>query len=359
MTSLEPVWTIDIVANLLLVGISAYMLSEVGRIRALRPHVPLWMYLSWQIVALSVFALSHSFAHIIQHVLAAMGYGRAWRFIRPITGAINTLTFVVIGILAFLYRDLEYVSERFGTLAEAKKELEQSMTMLRESSKQMERDAEEIFQKNRELTALYKIAVEIGRSLEMGKVMSATIREVKELVRADFLAVYLLKGDDMTLQVSDGLSETVLKKASLRSAREPWIKRELMEGRMFFAQERMSEKTGRIEAGLKKDGMQAWTAIPLTAKGKVVGALAVGSRNYDGIDQRQINTLMTIGGYVGIVIENAMLYEELRQKVDDLERFSRFSVGREMRILEVKEELKDLAARCRPFLEQKGDAPGK
>ena len=359
MTSLEPIWTIDIVSNLLLVAISAYMLSEVGRIRALRPHAPLWMYLYWQVVALAVFALSHSVAHIVQHVLSEIGKGEIWEYLRPFTGAINTLTFVVIGLLAFLYRDLEYVSERFGTLAEAKKELEQSMMMLRESSRQMEHDAEEIFQKNRELSTLYKIAVEIGRSLEIDKVMSATIREVKDLVRADFLCIYLLKGDNIVIQVSEGLSEAVLEKTSSRSAREPWIKRKLMNGRMFFTQERSSEKSGRIDSGLKGAGMQAWSAIPLMAKGKFVGALAVGSRNYDGIDQRQINTLMTIGRYVGIVIENSMLYGELKQKVEDLERFSKFSVGREMRILEIKEELKNLNARCRPLFEPKENASDK
>ncbi len=359
MTSLEPVWTIDIVSNLLLVAISAYMISEVRRIRALRPHAPIWMYLYWQVVALAVFAISHSVAHIVQHILSEMGWGEIWEYLRPFTGATNTLTFMVIGILAFLYRDLEYVSERFGTLAEAKKELEQSMMMLRESSKQMERDAEEIFQKNRELAALYKIAVEIGRSLELDRVMSATIKEVKDLVWADFLCIYLLKGDNLVMQVSEGLSEAALEKTSVRSAQEPWIKRELLHGRMFFAQERPSDKLGRIDKNLKSEGMQAWAAIPLMAKGKVAGALAVGSRNYDGIDQRRINTLMTIGRYVGIVIENSMLYGELKQKVEDLERFSKFSVGREMRILEIKEELKNLTARCRPLLEQNGDAPDK
>ncbi len=353
MTSLEPIYTIDIVSNLLLVGISVYLLSEVNRIRMLRPHVPLWMYLHWQIVALTVFAFSHSVANIIQHVLTAMGQGGIWVDIRPVTGAINTLTFVVVAILAFLYRDLEYVSDRYGTIAEAKKELEQSMIMLRESSRQMERDAEEIFQKNRELTALYKIATEIGKSLELDRVMSATIREIKDLFQADFLAIYLLKGDSIILQVSEGLPGAVLDKASVRSAQEHWIKREILQGKTFFAQERVSENTGRIDMTLKNEGMQAWTAIPLMAKGKVVGALAVGSRNYDGTNQRQINTLLTIGRYVGIVIENSMLYGELKQKVEDLERFSKFSVGREMRIVEMKEQLKSLAAKCRPFLGQK------
>jgi nitrate/nitrite-specific signal transduction histidine kinase len=346
MTSLRPIWTIDIFSNSLLVAVSIYLLLESRRIRAMRPHVLLWMYLYWQAIALTVFVISHSVAHIVQRVLVFMGYSRTWEDIAPVTGGINTLTFVVVAILTFLYRDLESASERYGTLSETKKELEQSIIMLQESSEKIERDAEEIFQKNRELSALYRIATEIGKSLELDKVMSATIREVKDLVKADFLAAYLVKGDKIVLQVSEGLTGSLLDKAAVRSADEPWVKREILQGRAFFVQESLSEKTGKIDEDFKNGGLQAWAAIPTMAKGKVVGVLSVGSLSFDGIDQRQINTLMTIGNYVGIVIENSMLYEELKQKVDDLERFSRFSVGREMRILEMKEKLRRLMAEC-------------
>ena len=342
MTSLRPIWTIDIISNSVLLAISVYLLVETKRIRAMRPHVLLWMYLYWQTVALTIFVFSHSVAHIVQRVMVLMGYRHTWEDIAPVTGGINTLTFVVVAILTFLYRDLESASERYGTLSETKKELEQSMIMLQESSEKIERDAEEIFQKNRELSALNRIATEIGKSLELDKVMSATIREVKDLVKADFLAVYLLKGDKIVLQVSEGLTGNLLDKAAVRSAAEPWVKREILQGRAFFVQESLSEKTGKIDEDFKKGGLQAWTAVPVMAKGKVVGVLSVGSSSFDGIDQRQINTLTTIGSYVGIVIENSMLYEELKQKVDDLERFSRFSVGREMRILEMKEKLSRL-----------------
>lgn len=344
MTSLRPIWTIDIFSNFLLVAVSIYLVVEARKIRAMRPHVLLWMYLYWQSIALTVLVVSHSVAHIVQHVMVLMGYGHTWEDIAPVTGGINTLTFVVVAILTFLYRDLESASERYGTLSETKKELEQSMIMLHESSDKIERDAEEIFQKNRELSALNRIATEIGKSLELDKVMSAAIREVKDLIKADFLAVYLLKGDKIVLQVSEGLTGNLLDKAAVRSAGEPWVKREILQGRAFFVQESLTENTGKIEEDFKKGGLQAWTAVPIMAKGKVVGALSVGSTSFDGIEQRQINTLTTIGSYVGIVIENSMLYEELKQKVDDLERFSRFSVGREMRILEMKEQLRSLTA---------------
>ncbi len=354
MTSLRPIWAIDIISNSVLVAISIYLLVETRRIKAMRPACPFV-----DIPALAgpgpyyIHLLPFDAAYC-RRAMQFLGLGTTWRVIAPFTGAINTLTFVVVAILTFLYRDLEHASERYGTLSETKKELEQSMIMLRESSEKIERDAEEIFQKNRELSALNRIATEIGKSLELDKVMSATIREVKDLVKADFLAVYLLKGDKIVLQVSEGLTGSLLDKAAVRSADEPWVKREILQGRAFFVQESLAEKTGKIDEDLKKGGLQAWTAVPIMAKGKVVGVLSVGSTSFDGIDQRQINTLTTIGSYVGIVIENSMLYEELKQKVDDLERFSRFSVGREMRILEMKEQLRSLTAN-RPDVSSKPD----
>jgi hypothetical protein len=267
MTSLRPIWTIDIISNSLLVAVSVYLLVETRRIRAMRPHVLLWIYLYWQAVALTVFVVSHSVAHILQRAMVLMGYRHTWEDIAPFTGGINTLAFVVVAILTFLYRDLESASERYGTLSETKKELEQSMIMLQESSEKIERDAEEIFQRNRELSALNRIATEIGKSLELDKVMSATIREVKDLVKADFLAIYLVKGDKIVLQVSEGLTGSLLDKAAVRSAGEPWVKREVLQGRAFFVQEGLSEKTGKIDEDFKKGGLQAWTAVPVMAKG--------------------------------------------------------------------------------------------
>lgn len=342
MMSLVPIWVMDFVSNLLLVGISVYLILTAKGLIRLRPHTPLWMYLHWQVLALAVFALSHSIGHIVQRSLIVAGRSGVWDAISPYTGAINSLTFVVVAVLSFLYRDVEAATERYGSLREAKKELEQYLAKLKESSAQMERDAEEILRKNKEISALYKVAMAISKSLEMDKVLSGIIKEVKEFLGVNFLGIYLVEGDKISLKVSDGLSETFGARAAVRSLEEPWLRREVMAGRPFFVRERLDEHSGKIDPEMKAEGMQAWAAVPLLAKGKVVGVLTVGSSGYDGIDIRQIDTLSTIGGYVGVVIENSMLYEELKQKVEDLERFRKFSVGREMRIIELKDKLKEM-----------------
>ncbi len=113
--------------------------------------------------------------------------------------------------------------------------------MLQESSEQMEKDAREILSKNRELSVLNRIAMSISKSLEMDKVLSAVIKQVKDFLDVHYLGIYLIEKDLLVLKLSEGLSDTFLKKASTRSLDEPWLKREVLVGKPFFARERLEE----------------------------------------------------------------------------------------------------------------------
>ncbi len=340
--SLMPIWVIDFISGILLLVLAVYLLHEVKKIRRMRPGVPIWMYLHWQVMALSIFAFSHATGHILLRVFTFMGRGDAFKDIAPLTGGVNSLTFVIVGILFFLYKDIEGASVRFGTLNEARRELEVSLRKLQETSVQREKDAQEIFVKNRELTTLNRIAIAVGKSLDLDKVLSGIIGEVKNLFEVDFLGIYLIEDKRLALKMSEGLSDSFKQKAATRKPEEPWFSRAVGSREPFFAQERTGEKAGRIDPEIKAEGVQAWAAVPLVSKGEVTGALTVGSSRYDGIDTRKLDTLVTIGGYAGVVIENSVLYEQLKQKVADMERFSRLSVGREMRIIELKERIRSL-----------------
>jgi putative methionine-R-sulfoxide reductase with GAF domain len=342
MMSLTPIWTIEIAGNVALLLISVSLLYNISRIMKLRPGTPLWQYLQWQVYALSVFALSHSTAHILRRVLLGMDRPEVWNAISPYTGGINSVAFVVVGILSFLYKDIESAMERMGSLQEAKSELEFSISMLKESSLQMEKDASEILRKNKELAALNKIALSVSRSLELDKVLASIVTVVREFLGADFMGIYMVDGGEVELKVWEGMSDEFREKVEVLDPEEPWLKRLVLAGKPLFRKEDAEEQAGRIDAGIKAEGIRAWAAIPLIAKDRVLGLLTVGSTRYEGLEQEQMDTLVTIGSYAGVVVESSMLYEELRQKVNDLERFRKLSVGREMRIVELKERLKGL-----------------
>lgn len=59
-------------------------------------------------------------------------------------------------------------------------------------------------------------------------------------------------------------------------------------------------------------------ALPLSAKGQIVGALDVQSNNPNAFSQEDIRALTTLAGQIAIAIDNANLYEEIERRAADV-----------------------------------------
>ena len=149
--SLVPIWVMDFISNLLIMGLSLYCVRMTSRISKIRPNVSLWVFLHWQVVALCVFAFSHAIGHILKRMLVLGGYREAWEIISPFTGGINSMTFVMVGVMTFLYKDMKMASEKYQELDEAKAALQVSADKLQESYGRLEEDAAVIAKQNAEL----------------------------------------------------------------------------------------------------------------------------------------------------------------------------------------------------------------
>ncbi len=98
-----PVWLIDVGGALVLIILSMFCVHYASRLRRRDPHNIVWAYLLWVSLALSLFAVSRSVGHIVKQVLILLDRREYWEVLRPYSGAINSLAFMVVGGLTLFF----------------------------------------------------------------------------------------------------------------------------------------------------------------------------------------------------------------------------------------------------------------
>ena len=98
-----PIWLVDMVGSFMMIVLSLLSLRLVFRLRRRDRDNIIWTYLWWICVALSCFALSRSGGHIVKNFLLMAGQQTTWAAIRPFSGAINTVMFIVVGSVTLFF----------------------------------------------------------------------------------------------------------------------------------------------------------------------------------------------------------------------------------------------------------------
>ncbi len=98
-----PLWFVDVCGAMLMIVFAFACLRLALRLKRSDAQNVLWTYLFWVCVALTVFSVSRSAGHIVRQLLVMSEKGRIWAAIRPYSGAINTITFIVVGSVTLFF----------------------------------------------------------------------------------------------------------------------------------------------------------------------------------------------------------------------------------------------------------------
>ena len=107
-----PIWVVDSVGSFLMIIFSFLCLRLVNRLRRQDPNNVIWTYLLWVCYGLALFAISRSFGHILKRALLIFGQSAAWQTIQPYSGAINTLTFVLVASITLFFERIWIVYQQ-------------------------------------------------------------------------------------------------------------------------------------------------------------------------------------------------------------------------------------------------------
>jgi signal transduction histidine kinase len=112
--SILPIWLVDLLGALGMIAFAALCLHLALDISRRHPEHPLASYLLWLCGAIFAFSLSRSGGHIVRHLLYFAGQGQSWQRIEPISGSINSITFVVIASVTLFFHRMQSLMSRMA-----------------------------------------------------------------------------------------------------------------------------------------------------------------------------------------------------------------------------------------------------
>ncbi|HTK95810.1 MAG TPA: ATP-binding protein, partial [Terriglobales bacterium] len=153
------------------------------------------------------------------------------------------------------------------------------------------------------------------------KMLSMVIDRLSRTLLVDRLAVFLEEGDRFFMARSFGVGNVGdLDLGFLGSHPE-----EFATGHLFFDNARMvPRETASQQATIAKLDLNYY--IPCTIQNRVIAVLGLGkTMEGDFLSSEDVELLETLAGYIGIALQNAVLYASLEQKAAEYERLKEFN----------------------------------
>jgi PAS domain S-box-containing protein len=174
----------------------------------------------------------------------------------------------------------------------------------------------ELLRSTRELSALLAVAKTATQSLDTEKVLNDTLDKSLEILGSKVGYIRILNPEtrDLMVRAARGLSSpeflsTIVPLDSdhrsigkiVFETREPYISSNL-------------RKEHRFRHGfMRKEGVVSAAFVPIMSKNRFMGMMMVGSARYHKFSKYEIDLLVAFGSQLGAALENAHLYEEVRE----------------------------------------------
>jgi PAS domain S-box-containing protein len=168
-----------------------------------------------------------------------------------------------------------------------------------------------------ELTLLNDVAL-ASTQLDPVLLLDNALRRVCETFEADVAAAYLREGDRLSLVRGVGISEETARR---------WAKISVGEALPGLAVQRLAPVQGTLAdfdpasaAVAASESLHSAVAVPLLAKGRAsVGAVVFGRRTPRATSEGELTLLSAVGVQLGVAVENARLFADVRRRLSDLE----------------------------------------
>ena len=195
-----------------------------------------------------------------------------------------------------------------------------AVVVFRDITRRKQAEAE-IAQRSANLAAQNAVAATLSRSLELDTILSAALDVVLSVVDMDVGLVFLWDPDAEGLVLQNRGGQ--LSQDEAQGSEREWnccvaISTEAMTELRAVVHAASGYPGGHPKSNIVREGLEMLVSAPLVYKGKAVGALTLGSRRQDPVQQPELELLTAMGQQIGMAIENARLYRAAERSAEEL-----------------------------------------
>ncbi len=175
----------------------------------------------------------------------------------------------------------------------------------------------ELVQKTDELEFLNILTQKICSNLSMDQVIRMSLEGIGQAIRPDLALIFLKQGEALILQdcyVSD--EEVRHKEGTMHKIGHCLCGISVAEGVPVFSLD-IHKDVRCVFDDCKKAGIVSFAALPLIQGDHILGVLGVASKTERHFEHQEAY-LKTLANEIGIGLQNAMLYEDIKQHRDEL-----------------------------------------
>jgi GAF domain-containing protein/two-component sensor histidine kinase len=163
-----------------------------------------------------------------------------------------------------------------------------------------------------ERTALQQVAQVVNRRLELGPLLEEIVRQVSDVLGYPIVEIFLIEGDELVLRAANGSQVVGDRRLGLPHG---IIGRTVRTNQPVY----VSDVRDDPDYVVGVPSTRSEISVPLYKGDIVVGVLNVESQLEQGLTLEDLNLLTLLADQVSVALENAALYERLRQHTADLE----------------------------------------
>lgn len=166
-------------------------------------------------------------------------------------------------------------------------------------------------------TALHQAALTISSSLELEQVLQSVVTSITEAMDVKGCVLRLLEPRTGSLQIAAvyGLSKGYLAKGPVNINRS-LIDSETLCGSPVFIPDVRTDTRFQYKDAAKNEGIVSVLCVPLEVHGKAIGVLRVYTGEPHTFHEDDIQFMTVLASLAALAIENANLYESLKQSYD-------------------------------------------